>query len=536
MLDGEIAKMVKVLKSRKISKSKQVFWGLLAVAALVLISPLDIMPLLDDEPIRALVSLEMWLSGNYWVPTTNGELYQNKPPLFNWIVSGLMNLVPNFNEFYLRLPSLLVLLVMTVCIYYFFKKEVKKDIALFTAFGFLTCGRILFVDSMLGYIDPFFSLAVFLNLFFLYKIDVRAYPLPYFLLSYFLCLLAFFFKGIPALVFQVLSLSAALYVRFSLRKLFSLEHLAGILLFGMGLLSYYGVYADYASVDSLFSTLWEQSTKRTLTNYSWSESLMYVAGFPFEFTTHFLPWTLFVFFCFRKDIMQVINHHPFIRYAFVLFIANIWVYWLSPETRPRYLFMLLPFYFVILFYVYAHYASKKQKRIIYRFILTLSILLSLVALVPIFHAALGHVEYPFFKVTFVAISLLFLTVFILRNPKESIPLFVLVLLVVRLGFNFFVLPSRKSEAPESQFKKFGVDIGKMSMSVPLFILDSTPLDNDISYYISSTNHRIVSRRNGNVKEGEYYICQNQQLKDYGLIPVYRFYTNWQHTDLYLAKK
>lgn len=527
--------MISEAKSSLFSNDK-VFWVFIILAGFVLISPLGIMPLLDDEPIRALVSVEMWISGNYWVPTTNGTLYLNKPPLFNWLIAGLMHLVPNFSEFHLRLPSLLVLMTMSVCTYYFFKKEIGEKAAMFSALAFLTCGRILFVDSMLGYIDPFFSLAIFLNLFFLYKIDVRLQPWLYFLLSYLLCLFAFMLKGLPALVFQAISISAALFLKENFRKLFSIQHVAGIGLFITGLATYYLVYSMYAPLDTLFGTLWEQSSKRTLSNFSLWDGILYVISFPFEFAMHFLPWTLLVVFCIRKDMVRIIRSNNLIKYAFVIFVANIWIYWLSPETRPRYLFMFLPFYFAILFYVFVEYTSEKQKRITHYVILSLSVLITLVSLAPLFIKELAFVEFKTFKIIALFAALFLLVLFIWKQPQHSILSFMAVLMVARLGFNFFVLPSRKLEAPETKFKKFGEDIGRISIASPIYLLDACGLDNDISYYISKTNHKILGRKTGQVLEGEFYICEAHQLENYRLKPVYQFYTDWEHKQLFVAKK
>jgi 4-amino-4-deoxy-L-arabinose transferase-like glycosyltransferase len=528
--------MISVSKTSFHDSNDKVFLVFIILAAIVMISPLGIMPLLDDEPIRALVSVEMYLSGNYWVPTTNGALYLNKPPLFNWLITGLMHVIPNFSEFHLRLPSLLVLMTMSVCTYYFFKKEIGEKVAMFSALAFLTCGRILFVDSMLGYIDPFFSLAIFLNLFLLYKIDVRSQPWLYFLLSYLLCLVAFMLKGLPALVFQAISVSVALYLKDNLRKLFSIQHLAGASIFIVGLVAYYLVYSMYESLDSLFATLWEQSSKRTVTNFNLWDGILYVLGFPFEFAMHFLPWTLLIVFCIRKDIVRIIRSNEFVKYAFVIFASNIWIYWLSPETRPRYLFMFLPFYFAILFYVFIEFTSEKQKRITHYVVLSLSVLMMFASLSPFFISEIDFVEFKTHKILVIFLSLFFLVLFIWKRPQYSMLSFVAVLLIARLGFNFFVLPSRKLEAPETQFKKFGEDIGKISNTEPIYLLDACGLDNDISYYISKTNHKILGRKIGQVKEGEYYICEAHQLEHYRLKPVYQFYTDWEHKELFVAEK
>lgn len=57
-------------------------WGAL-VAAAILWRPL--LPI--DETRYITVAWEMWQSGNFWVPTLNGELYSHKPPFYFWLMN-----------------------------------------------------------------------------------------------------------------------------------------------------------------------------------------------------------------------------------------------------------------------------------------------------------------------------------------------------------------------------------------------------------------------------------------------------------------
>ena len=57
-------------------------WSALLAAA-ILLRPL--LPI--DETRYITVAWEMWQSGDYWVPTLNGELYSHKPPLYFWFMN-----------------------------------------------------------------------------------------------------------------------------------------------------------------------------------------------------------------------------------------------------------------------------------------------------------------------------------------------------------------------------------------------------------------------------------------------------------------
>lgn len=57
-------------------------WSALLAAAIFLRPLLPI-----DETRYITVAWEMWKSGDYWVPTLNGELYSHKPPLYFWLMN-----------------------------------------------------------------------------------------------------------------------------------------------------------------------------------------------------------------------------------------------------------------------------------------------------------------------------------------------------------------------------------------------------------------------------------------------------------------
>jgi len=59
-----------------------VIWAALLGVALTLRPLLPI-----DETRYITVAWEMWQSGDYWVPTLNGEIYSQKPPLFFWLMN-----------------------------------------------------------------------------------------------------------------------------------------------------------------------------------------------------------------------------------------------------------------------------------------------------------------------------------------------------------------------------------------------------------------------------------------------------------------
>ncbi|MDX1665678.1 MAG: glycosyltransferase family 39 protein, partial [Saprospiraceae bacterium] len=147
----------------------------LYVLAILLLPPallinLGLLTFIDDEAIRSLVALEMKFSGNWITPTLHGEYYYKKPPLFNWILLLFFELSGRIDELTARLPTVACLLGYGATIYYFFRRHYDRKIAFLNAFVFITCGRVLFWDSMLALIDICFSWVVFTSFMYTYHL------------------------------------------------------------------------------------------------------------------------------------------------------------------------------------------------------------------------------------------------------------------------------------------------------------------------------------------------------------------------------
>jgi 4-amino-4-deoxy-L-arabinose transferase-like glycosyltransferase len=167
---------------------------------------LGMLPLGGDESIRALVSMEMMISGDYITPTLNGELYFNKPPLFNWLLIFFFKVFNSESEFICRLPTTIFLIVYCFTIFWWVKKHFGYSSGIMAALMFFTCGRILFRDSFLGLIDMTYSWLIFLNFMFIWYYFEKKNFLALFLVSYVITAVTFLLKGLPSVAFQGITL------------------------------------------------------------------------------------------------------------------------------------------------------------------------------------------------------------------------------------------------------------------------------------------------------------------------------------------
>lgn len=468
---------------------------------------LGVLTFIDDEAIRALVALEMDLSGNWITPTLHGAYYYNKPPLFNWLLALFFPLL-DYTEFTSRFVNVLCLWGFTITIFGLLRKETGKPQALLIALATFTCGRILFWDAMLGLIDICFSWVVFTNFYLIFFYARREKYWMLFLLSYALTAVAFLLKGLPAVVFQGITLLSYLLYQRQWRQLFSAAHVMGGLLFLLLIGIYYFAYNQINPLETVFKTLFTESTKRTVVRFGMGETIRHFFTFPFEMLYHFVPWSLFSFFLWRKDVLALIRRQPLVLYFSLIFLANILIYWTSPEVYPRYLIMLVPVYFTVLFYFEGIHRENNTRlyRIFVQAFSVILFLLALVFLVPLFLERTRQTDYLIIKSAGLTVALVG-TWLGYRKPGQTSPwlYLVLFLLIFRIGFNWFVLPDRNANDFGDLCRSSSLEVGQRYRDKPLFVFKETAMQPTNSYYLTSGRMAIIPIKTDQFSPDELYI-------------------------------
>lgn len=434
---------------------------------------LGLMPFIPDEAIRALVSLEMIQSGDYFTPTIGGDLYLKKPPLYNWIIALFFQISGQYNEFFMRLPVVIFLFCYTLSIYCFVKKEVDTRTGILVALMFLTNGRVLYYESFHGLIDITFSWLTYLFFMFSYRFIQRQQYLALFLVAYGITAVSFLMKGLPSLVFLAITLLVLFISHRRFILLFNWRHFCGIALLAVVVGLYYFIYFNKndISIDSLFTTLLGETTRRTVLRFGWERTIGHLFTFPFEMFYHFLPWTLLIVLLFVKGSIRKIRSHPFLRYNSLIILFNVIVYWTSPEVHPRYILMLIPPLLTILVYLYTDLKERKSRvpewtEYLLGAVLTI---LTLGMLTPLFVDPTRH--FPLIGLTSISLLVIMglITYKFWQQPSVRLLWIVPALLVIRIGFNLLILPSRYLEAKEVKSRGIAREVGKQSVGRPLYI-------------------------------------------------------------------
>lgn len=432
---------------------------------------LGLLPLHSDEPTRAVVSMEMIFSGDYWVSTLGGAYYYNKPPVYNWVLAAAYLITGSLSEFVTRLPAIIPLFLFGASIYLISKRYLSREVAALAAVFWMTNGRLLTYDSLFGHIDVLYSWLTWLGFMAVFYFDQKKKYWTLFLLTYLITFLGFMMKGLPSFLFQGITLLVYYIYKKEFRRLFSVQHIGGFLFLVALLAAYFWIYSRQNSLDGYIATLWDQSIQRTVVEKSIWNSISFFVRFPFESLLHMAPWGLLVVFCFRRNYLQEVLANPFLKFNLLVMLGNITVYWLSPATMPKYIFMLYPCIFTLIAYGFIRFAGEARfwRKLFDGLFVTASFVLCLGTLYLPF-ADLGGAAIPalYLKTAVLFLLMLLLSFLMIRLPGQRIFVFACVMAVFRLAFSWFSLPERFQGNGLREQMEALVDIGTMSRGTPLY--------------------------------------------------------------------
>jgi len=505
--------------------------------------------IITDEPRRALVAMEMIYSGNWITPTLNGEYYYNKPPFYNWIIATSFLAFGEFSEFALRFPVVVSLMLYVGSVYYFNRKYFGWEQSFVTAFVFLTCGRIFFYDSFLGLISIFYAWVTYLTFMLIYHFYKQERLYTLFIVSYVLTAMGYLMKGLPSLVYQSFTLLALFIYKKRFKVLLSPPHFVGIAVFFALVGGYYWAYfsVNEGSVETVFTTILDESTKRTAQQFGWEATVLHLFTFPFEMMWHFAPWPIMMVLLLRKQNLAGIWEHPFAKYNAYVFLANILVYWVSVEVFPRYLHPHAPLIFTVLVFTYyqspdSFWGKKMVKLFLHLLIGLISFGMVLFLVVVLWQPQADFLEklydllyrVPHLQWASIGTALgVWLSAWLyLKLPKQRLAAFILFMLVLRIGFNLLILPPRTDK--RDGYVNPAIQIGRFTKGSPLYVWKDSPVQDGTTFYIARERGEIL-RRNDEVEAGAYYLSNAENLEGMDYQKILNFKIYYYHHPMYLVK-
>jgi hypothetical protein len=349
-----------------------------------------------------------------------------------------------------------------------------------------------------------------------------------FLITYLLMVAGVLTKGLPSIAFQGLTILAfGLYYR-HWKFIF---HPANFLFLGMSvliLLAYFKTYQNYAEPAPYIAQLINESSKRA-SGAGWTVILtpLKILGEILKIT---MPWILFGIFFLRKKNRHFAKN-PWVVYSLLFVAGNLWLYFLIPGTRDRYLYMFLPFVYLILaFYTYPILQKKER-------LLKIAVSVFLWVLVSIF----CFLSYTYAQPWYLAIVLIGIALFIqfsIQSQRYPILIIaVMTMMMARIAYDFIVFPHRLDHTPEAEAEIIAKNLSsKTTQSLNLY----TPIVYEkknilgwavdkpeiirfpyhISYYFFLEEKEVIYASD-KIKEGSYYVALKENTPPEGEV-LYSF--------------
>jgi len=489
---------------------------------------LGLAPLKHEEPRRALIALEMLFRDNWIVPTEFGEYYYKKPPLYNWIIIAGFKIFGDYSEIAVRFLSILSFIGTGVLVFWMGQKYVSRTYGILAGLLTLCIVDILYYFSTTaGEIDLFYSLltlASFFTIFYFYQ-KQQYYKL--FIFTYLLGAIGTLTKGLPSVVFLGISIGVFFLYKKELKKLFSVPHFVGIAVYLLVVGGYFLMYSQYNELSGFYASdesLWSQASERTVLENGFTKFLKHFFSFPIITLKNILPASLFLIFL-SKDGVRRFRENSFITFCLVMLAANIIVYWISPGTRSRYLYMLYPLAVMVLTFLYTGYQARESRRQsrFARNTLGLTLFALLGSLSLPFISALEGLEglWMISLTSAIALSVLIWLAYGRRiNPVLGL---ILLAVIIRFIFGATVLPLRAAQSSEAQDKEDATRIVEIVGNDPLYMYNGQNISRTTVYYLEGARQQILPYRDF-IDEQAYYLADKAMLvnKSYQLYYTFTY--------------
>jgi hypothetical protein len=240
-----------------------------------------------------------------------------------------------------------------------------------------------------------------------------------------------------------------------------------------------------------------------VTDHGFADTLKALYEFPLENLYHFAPWTIFIVFLFRKGSLKSLLSQDFSRYLILVFGLNIIVYWTSPGVHPRYLFMFLPLLFALLA-IAEKDSSPKVISVVQLILLGIMVIGSLAPWFAISTILESGVNDPIIKSVIVSLSMALITLTYFKQRSRRWILLGIFLLIIRIGFDWFVLPNRDSEG--AGYAASALEVAKITEEKPLYIIGPNYVHSATSFMIERERREVLKMKD-QTEPGAFYLAK-----------------------------
>jgi len=299
---------------------------ILAIGAAIYGSRISALTLRGEEPRRARVAYEMMESGNWFVPTQQGRLFADRPPLGAWLMSASTELCGGeMSPIAIRLPTIAATLLTAVIVWLYTRRFLSRAGAVAAACIFLTFGQVLQLCRVAECEGVFIAImaATLLGWHAMYADGRR--PWIVWTWGYSWAALAALSKGPQGPVYFAAAVGAYLLVRRDWRFLFARGHLAGMAAFAAVFGAWLVPYFLKTDLEAVRRVLFGLVTTRLGDDGS---LVRHMLTYPWEIAGCLLPWSpllfRYAFRSFRTELGDLRDPTLFCAVAVAATFPSVW--------------------------------------------------------------------------------------------------------------------------------------------------------------------------------------------------------------------
>jgi 4-amino-4-deoxy-L-arabinose transferase-like glycosyltransferase len=318
-------------------------WFVVAIATLAYLPRLGDSPLRGEEPRRAQVAIEMTENGDWIVPREQGEPFESRPPLQNWLIAVSCLIVGDREPWTIRLHSVLAILATCFLIYGYARQFLGKIGATAAVLAFATCGEILQTGRQAETESLYIFLIAGSLMLWHWGIERDRNVWVTWFLPYSLAAMAALCKGglqPPVYLGGAIVVWCAIHRRW--RLLFGMSHFVAITI-GIAIVgAWYLACVDRVGWETT-ANIWSRDTASRFEGWGSGKFFKHLLSFPFETFGCLLPWSPMLLAFLRPGIFDRLDKAKsavvFCSGASAIAFATIW---LPPDGATRYYTPLYP--------------------------------------------------------------------------------------------------------------------------------------------------------------------------------------------------
>ncbi len=414
-------------------------------------------PLNNHECFVSIAAREMLQSGDWVMPTFNGELRLQKTPLSYWLVAGLAKITGRVDEFTTRLPSVVFGVLSVAAIIYFVNQWLTFRIAILSAAVWATS---------LGYIRyshnarpdmglTFLIMLCFLSFYSAITANSRKRQVVYMLIFWISFGLANLSKGPAPLPLVLVPLFFYVAVFRQWKRVPKLLPIIGMVVFLAIVLPW--PLAVASRMNWNLATWKREFIDRFFGTYaSGNKPLYYYLPKMFQFT---MPWAAFVPFALAAPFYRVWNKkQPVMQFLWLWFVVDLAFLTISGGKRQHYIIPAIPAMAILAGILLEDMAFSKKaytSRFARNFLLShlVILIIGFVALPIVIGQLLHEVLYEAILLSAVGLIGLLVVAGLFRAKRTPVAcgtLFVSIAVLVMIGYSGFINPLNYNQ-PSRQF-------------------------------------------------------------------------------------